>query len=305
MHTSALKRTFDGGFTFVELLVVLAILAILSAMLLPAIAGTKPNSQSFQCMDNQRQLTLGWQMYAQDNRELLPPNDYPFTTTYRTAANKHALYSWVCGSMNQPLDAGTVAELTDPIGTAMTPYITNAAVYHCPSDNYVDAFAANMRHVRSYSMNSAIGTIWDSSTTYGGSGGTLGSPVLGGFLPGQSYNPNQTAWLTYGKMTSFTHPGPANTFVFMDESPLTINDGALEISANAAPGATYLIDYPGGNHNGATPIAFVDGHVIMHKWQDPRTYSPISVHGGGGGTTFQSPDAVDCFFLAPITSAAR
>jgi prepilin-type processing-associated H-X9-DG protein len=93
----------------------------------------------------------------------------------------------------------------------------------------------------------------------------------------------------------------------MDESPISINDGTLDISASAAPGATYLIDYPGGNHNGATPIAFVDGHVIIHKWQDPRTYSPsITLHGqGGSGTTQQSPDDVDCFFLAPITSAAR
>ncbi|HLX72155.1 MAG TPA: prepilin-type N-terminal cleavage/methylation domain-containing protein [Verrucomicrobiae bacterium] len=306
MHTSTLKKPCDGGFTFVELLVVLAVLAILSVMLLPAIAGTKPNSQSFQCMDNQRQLILGWQMYAQDNRELLPPNDYPYTTPYRLSANKHALYNWVCGTMEQAYDAGFSPELTDPVGTAMTPYITNAAVYHCPADNYVDVFI-NTLHVRSYSMNSAVGTIWSSSSTYGGTAGVLGSPVGGGFLPGQSYNANQTAWLTYGKMTSFTHPGPANTFVFMDESPLSINDGALLISASAAPGATYLIDYPGGNHNGATPIAFVDGHVIIHKWQDPRTYSPpISVHGGGGGgTTFQSPDDIDCFFLAPITSAAR
>jgi prepilin-type N-terminal cleavage/methylation domain-containing protein len=62
MPASHLKK--NDGFTFVELLVVLAMLAILSVMLLPAIAGTKPNSQSFQCMNNQRELTLGWQMYA-------------------------------------------------------------------------------------------------------------------------------------------------------------------------------------------------------------------------------------------------
>jgi prepilin-type processing-associated H-X9-DG protein len=290
-----------------ELLVVLATLAILIVTLLPAIAGTKPSSQSFQCMENQRQLTLGWQMYAQDNRDLLPPNDYPYTTPYRTAANKHALYNWVCGTMEQAFDANNLPELTDPVGTALTPYITNGVVYHCPADDYIDAYDGRVVHIRSYSMNSAVGTVWNSSSTYGGSSVPLGSPVQGGYLQGQEYNANQTTWLTYGKMSSFTHPGPANTFVFMDESPITINDGSLAVSAYAAPGATFLIDYPGGNHNGATPIAFADGHIIIHKWQDPRTYSPsITQHGQGGqATTLQSPDNVDCFFLAPITSAAR
>jgi prepilin-type N-terminal cleavage/methylation domain-containing protein/prepilin-type processing-associated H-X9-DG protein len=310
MHTSALKKGFDNGFTFVELLVVLATVAMLSAMLLPVIAGTKPNSQSFQCMENQHQLITGWQMYAQDNTDLLPPNDYPFQTSYRFASNKHVLYNWVCGTMASALDAGFSPELTDPLGTAMTPYITNAAVYRCPADNYIDTFAGRQLHVRSYSMNSAVGTVWNSSSTYTSGGPPLGSPVGGGWLPGTSFNQNQTAWFTYGKMTSFTHPGPANTFVFMDESPITINDGAIAIPALAAPGQTYLIDYPGGNHNGATPIAFVDGHVIIHKWQDPRTYSPsITLHGAGGeggsSAGLQTPDNVDCFFLAPITSAAR
>jgi prepilin-type N-terminal cleavage/methylation domain-containing protein/prepilin-type processing-associated H-X9-DG protein len=311
MLASTFKKNINDGFTFVELLVVLATVAILSVMLLPAIAGTKPSSQASQCIENQRQLIIGWQMYAQDNSDLLPPNDYPYTTAYRTVATaqKHNYYNWVCGTMEQAFDANYPPELTDPIGTAMTPYITNAAVYHCPADNYIDVYSGHSVHVRSYSMNSAVGTIWNSSSTFNNSvyASPLGSPVAGGFLQGYVYNANQTTWLTYGKMSSFTHPGPANTFVFMDESPISINDGALAIPAYAVPGQTHIIDYPGGNHNGATPIAFVDGHVVIHKWQDPRTYSPqISLHGQGGSTTtLQTPDNVDCFFLAPITSASR
>ena len=160
-------------------------------------------------------------------------------------------------------------------------------------------------------MNSAVGTIWNSSTAYGGPAGVLGSPVGGGWLPGATYNASQTTWLTYGKMTSFIRPGPANTWVIMDESPITINDGSLAISAYAAPGATYLIDYPSGNHANGAGIAFADGHSIIHKWLDPRTYTanPLQ-HGvaGEGSTTggLQTPtDDPDCFYLAPITSALR
>ena len=70
----AFKNTRKDGFTLTDLLVVIVTVAILGVLLLPALAGTKPNSQAFQCLENLRQLTLGWQMYAEDNNGKLPPN---------------------------------------------------------------------------------------------------------------------------------------------------------------------------------------------------------------------------------------
>ena len=60
-----LEKNADVGFTLIELFVVIATVAVLAALLLPALAGTRPNTQSFQCLENQRQLILAWQMYAQ------------------------------------------------------------------------------------------------------------------------------------------------------------------------------------------------------------------------------------------------
>src|ERR1041385_3720102 len=105
-----------GGFTLIELLVVIAIIAILAAMLLPALARAKQKAQSISCMNNTKQLMLSWNMYANDNGDILAPNDYPYTTPYFTAANKNQLKCWVCGTMEQPLDAGNDSELVDPIG---------------------------------------------------------------------------------------------------------------------------------------------------------------------------------------------
>jgi prepilin-type processing-associated H-X9-DG protein len=255
-------------------------------------------------------------MYADDNNELLAPNDYPYTTPYRFSTHPHTMYNWVCGTMESSLDANYLPELTDPLGTALTAYVPNPGVYHCPADVYIDTFSGNKLHTRSYSMNSAVGTVWSSSTTYASANGIaapsgpLGVAVQGGWLPGATYNGNQTTWLTYGKISSFIRPGPANTWVVMDESPITINDASLAISAYAAPGATYLIDYPAGNHANGGGIAFADGHSITHKWLDPRTYSPgLSLHGAGGeGSTkggLQTPDDLDCFYLANITSALQ
>lgn len=67
-----MKANHRTGLTLIELLVVIAVIAILAAMLLPAFS--KANAQGILCLSNQKQLTLAWLMYADDNEGNLPPN---------------------------------------------------------------------------------------------------------------------------------------------------------------------------------------------------------------------------------------
>jgi len=62
-----------AGFTLIELLVVIAIIAILAALLLPALASAKARAQRIQCMNQMRQLGLGFPMFASDHNDMLPP----------------------------------------------------------------------------------------------------------------------------------------------------------------------------------------------------------------------------------------
>ena len=68
-------------------------------------------------------------------------------------------------------------------------------------------------------------------------------------------------------MDDFVDPGPASTWVLLDEDADSLNDAGFAVGMMTAE----WIDWPGTYHNFACGFAFADGHSEVHKWKDGRT----------------------------------
>jgi prepilin-type N-terminal cleavage/methylation domain-containing protein/prepilin-type processing-associated H-X9-DG protein len=300
-NQTPLDRSRRGGFTLIELLVVIAIIAILAAMLLPALAKAKTKAQGIQCMNNTRQIMLSWRMYAEDNVDVLPPNDWPESGDLATGAR-----NWVAGSMISMIESTNSLLLINRFMifqcSCLAPYQQNPAVYRCPADNSTQKYAGgspSAPRVRSMSMNQAVGVQWNAP------GAVKGAAMTGSWLMGETGNGTQDTWCTYGKLGSILNPSPSGLWVLMDEHPDSINDTSLAVECQRTGSDAGLVDTPASYHNGACGIAFADGHSEIHKWLDDRTKPPITgVYKGSAGFV-ASPNNPDVAWLQVHTSALR
>ena len=225
------KSTPQRGFNLPELLVVLVTIAILFSLVLPVMAKARIRTTGAGCLNNFRQMMLGWTMYKDNNRDFL----LPFAQLGSSPSN-----SW-CGGNGENWSTATAnTNRAYYLSCLFAPYINNRIeLLRCPGD-YMPS--ANGFRIRSCSMNGLMG------------GSTTTSPQLPLYA--------NTSWKQYAKGSDLTCPTPMNAFIFCDESMASLNDAYLQMNLNSP----IYPDCPANYHEGAGSFSFADGHAELHRW---------------------------------------
>src|SRR5262245_10746380 len=125
---NAQLRAARRGFTLIELLVVIAIIAILAAMLLPALSKAKLKTQGVSCMNNLRQMMIGWRMYPDDFNDLLLAS--------LDVDPRQKRVRWVNGGLDFSASPSNWDINQDIAKSPLMPYLGQKAysVWKCPAD---------------------------------------------------------------------------------------------------------------------------------------------------------------------------
>jgi prepilin-type N-terminal cleavage/methylation domain-containing protein/prepilin-type processing-associated H-X9-DG protein len=242
-QTPSNRRRAARGFTLIELLVVIAIIAILAAMLLPVLAKAKAKTMAVRCMNNNRQMLYGWNMYPGDY------SDYLLASLALTDPNR---VLWIKGNF----DSDSIAEQVDPkfnlVTSPLFNYVgKNTEVWRCPADPVrLPYLGQKLQRIRSNSMSQ----VFD----------------FGQWLPASA------GWKVYSKLSGIR--SPSKTWVFGEEHPDSINDAAMAVkmAESTSDPDIRVIDFPGSYHAGGCGFAFADGHSEIHKWKSSFLIKPVT-----------------------------
>ena len=257
LFSSGMKAK-NRAFTLQEFLSLIATVCVLIFLFLPLARGTRSTNTIARCMSNMRYLTVAWQLYAEENHGRLVENyDGGDAQGGAIAKTNPSSAPWACGWEDWTLwpDNTNMLFIRNSRYARLSPYITvESNVHKCPSDQYTTVFQRMnglKERVRSVSMNA-----------------TLGLPVAKG--------PFSTIYKLTKRLSDINNPDPAQTFLFLDEHPDSINDPLFW-----PPTSTGFVDFPGNLHKGAATFSFADGHVEAHHWLGPIRSARVRIDSLG------------------------
>jgi len=237
------------GFTLIELLVVIAIIAILLAVLIPAINSAREQGKRAVCMNNLKQLMLGWIMYADENNGKIVNGQAGIDLAGEKA--------WIEKTWDN-YNIGTYLPAAQQIlaikAGALWKYINNPKVYQCPT--------GRRGELQTYG-------IFDS----------MNGLTNGRNIPATNRVGKTVCWIK--QLSQIVDPAAALRTVFIDEGRTTPDTFAVHWDIGS------WWDPPLIRHGAGTNLSFADNHVEYWKWKDQSTI--ILARDADANKYFSSP----------------
>jgi prepilin-type N-terminal cleavage/methylation domain-containing protein/prepilin-type processing-associated H-X9-DG protein len=220
-----------NGFTLIELLVVIAIIAILMAILMPALQRAREQGKRAMCLNNLRQLSLAWLMYADENDGKIVNGMGGIDRTDEIA--------WVgqCWADNYA-SGGQLTEREQRIAImegTLWDYVEELNVYQCPT--------GTRGELLTYAVMDSMNGLARAGTFRGDVGVREGNTVL---------------WIKNTR--DIMQPVAAYRMVFIDEGWVTPDSFAVHYQQEM------WWDDPPVRHGDGVTVSFADGHSEHHKW---------------------------------------
>jgi len=236
------------AFTLIELLVVIASIAVLAALLLPALARAKEKARATQCLSNLRQIGLGIKMYVDEHDDTFPCKDSQQAGKLGPKEN----YGMALGGDDpNPIFLTFVAPATN---RPLYPYMGRSTAFRCPADKGMEETSWQPWKPTKYD---ALGCSY-----------RLNAALLNATVQTPADENNNLA----GKKESWA-PDPAR-FILMHEPPAFWFD--YYYHWHYARGATTITpdQLKDDGQKFISPILFVDGHSASHDFTHALKHDP-------------------------------